>query len=187
MPESTLRGILKKKGLLLAEAEKGGRMKSRKNIREGRHAELDDNKQRLLKVMMMMISRKIFHALMQLLPSNQSENLPRRTILAMMLLPCGTLRENYLSRKPVTPNKPKLIHFLIIHSHTCKYSKMQNLVGFIIYFIFSMLVRVVQTMSKCQIVEQLLLARIRFQRVFVRLPTPRAKSRHVLYLKLIKK
>ena len=26
MPESTLRGILKKKGLLLAEAEKGGRM-----------------------------------------------------------------------------------------------------------------------------------------------------------------
>ena len=64
MPESTLRGILKKKGLLLAEAEKRGRMKSRKNIREGRHAELDDNKQRLLKVMMMMISRKIFHALM---------------------------------------------------------------------------------------------------------------------------
>ena len=63
MPESTSRGILKKKGLLLAEAEKGGRMKSRKNIREGRHAELDDNKQRLLKVMMMMISRKIFHAL----------------------------------------------------------------------------------------------------------------------------
>ena len=42
MPESTLRGILKKKGLLLAEAEKGGRMKSRKNIREGRHAELDE-------------------------------------------------------------------------------------------------------------------------------------------------
>ena len=96
MPESTSRGILKKKGLLLAEAEKGGRMKSRKNIREGRHAELE----------------------------------PRRTILAMMLLPCSTLRENYLSRKPVTSNKPKLIHFLIIHSHTCKYSKMQNLVGF---------------------------------------------------------
>ena len=40
------------------------------------------------------------------------------------------------ARKPVTPNKPKLIHFLIIHSHTCKYSKMKNLVGFIIYFIF---------------------------------------------------
>ena len=36
--------------MLLAEAEKGGRMKSRKNIREFRHAELDDNKQRLLKV-----------------------------------------------------------------------------------------------------------------------------------------
>ena len=37
MPESTLRGIIKKKGLLLAEAGKGGRMKSKKNIREGRH------------------------------------------------------------------------------------------------------------------------------------------------------
>ena len=41
MPESTSRGILKKKGLLLAEAEKGGKIKSRKNIREGRHAELE--------------------------------------------------------------------------------------------------------------------------------------------------
>ena len=29
MPESTLRGILKKKGLLLAEAEKGGNIESR--------------------------------------------------------------------------------------------------------------------------------------------------------------
>ena len=52
----------------------------------------------------------------------QTENLPRRTISVMMLLPCGTLRDNYLSRNLATPNKPKLIHFLIIHSHTCKYS-----------------------------------------------------------------
>ena len=37
MPEYTLRGILKKKDLLLAKAEMGGRMKSKKNIREGRH------------------------------------------------------------------------------------------------------------------------------------------------------
>ena len=101
MPESTLRGILKKKGLLLAEAEKGGRMKSKKNIREGQHAELE------LALRMWVVEK------------NSQGALPSNALLAAKAL---TL--------PATPNKPKLINFLIIHSHTCKYSKMQNLVGF---------------------------------------------------------